>query len=96
MFFAFSVDNRTIRLQALDGQRNHPFPKPFITTWNTGDDTSITIPTTGSGYDYSVYWENTTDAGHNGILTNQTSSVTIDFGTSGTYRVEIHRSQEGR
>ena len=56
----------------------------FITTWqidNDGDD--ITIPTTGSGYDYEIDW------GDGTVETNQTGSATHTYATAGTYTVEI-------
>lgn len=52
----------------------------FITTWktdNTGtsNSTSITIPTTGSGYNYDVDWNNDGTFDQFGL----TGSVTHDF-----------------
>ncbi|MEM7551493.1 MAG: BspA family leucine-rich repeat surface protein [Bacteroidota bacterium] len=68
--------------------------QPFITTWRTDNpgesaDNQIIIPTTGSGYDYNVFWEEVGNTGNNGTLTNITGNVTIDFPTPGTYQVEI-------
>ncbi|HMP99492.1 MAG TPA: BspA family leucine-rich repeat surface protein [Cyclobacteriaceae bacterium] len=56
---------------------------PFITTWEVSGDLSITIPTIGSGYDYTVDWgdENIT-SGHNG-------NVTHTYGQAGIYTVSI-------
>ena len=63
---------------------------PFITTWKTdnpgaSNDSSITIPTEGGGYNYSVDWDN------DGIYdeTGVTGDVTHDFGTAGTYTIRI-------
>ncbi|MBK9255113.1 MAG: BspA family leucine-rich repeat surface protein [Saprospiraceae bacterium] len=63
---------------------------PFITTWKTdnpgtSNSTSITIPTTGTGYNYDVDWNN------DGIFDdlNVTGSVTHDYGSAGTYQVAI-------
>jgi surface protein len=63
---------------------------PFITTWKTdnpgsSNSTSITIPTTGTGYNYDVDWNN------DGIFDdlNVTGSITHDYGTAGTYQVAI-------
>jgi surface protein len=60
----------------------------FITTWktdNTGtsDDNQITIPTTGSGYDYSVDW------GDGNSDTGVTGSITHTYASAGTYTVSI-------
>jgi surface protein len=62
----------------------------FVTTWktnNTGtsNSTSITIPTLGSGYNYSVDWNNDGVVDQTGI----TGSVTHDFGSAGTYIIRI-------
>ncbi len=64
--------------------------KPFITTWktdNTGtsNSTSITIPTTGTGYNYDVDWNNDGMFDEFGL----TGSVTHNYGTAGTYTVAI-------
>ncbi|MCB9033303.1 MAG: BspA family leucine-rich repeat surface protein [Chitinophagales bacterium] len=64
--------------------------EPFITTWKTDNagvssSTSITIPTTGTGYNYDVDWNN------DGIFDefNITGNVTHDFGVAGTYTIRI-------
>ncbi|UXX79961.1 BspA family leucine-rich repeat surface protein [Reichenbachiella carrageenanivorans] len=63
---------------------------PFVTTWKPTD-TSITIPTTGSGYNYDVYWENTANTTENGTQTARTTNTTISGLTAGqTYRVKIN------
>src|SRR5690606_14297664 len=59
-------------------------PNVFITEWNTEATTSITIPTIGIGYNYSVYWENMSNPSVNGILTNQTGNAIINSLTSNT------------
>jgi len=67
---------------------------PFITTWKTDNpgsssDTQITIPTTGTGYDYIVFWEevgNPSNSGNNGPFTGD---AIIDFPSIGTYQVSI-------
>ena len=68
-------------------------PDEFVTTWKTdnpgvSNSTSITIPTTGSGYNYDVDWDD------DGIFeqTGITGSVTHDFGTAGTKTVRIKGS----
>src|SRR6056297_832498 len=67
---------------------------PFITIWKTdnegsSNDNQITIPTTGGGYDYDVYWESTTSSAINGTESDNTGDLTITFPSAGTYRVEI-------
>src|SRR6056297_1382572 len=67
---------------------------PFITTWRTdnegsSNDNQITIPTTGGGYNYDVYWESTTSSAINGMEPDNTGDLTITFPSAGTYRVEI-------
>ena len=68
--------------------------QPFITTWKTDNsgtssNTQITIPTTGTGYDYDIYWEEVDNGSNNGTLTGQTGDATIDFGATGTFQIEI-------
>jgi len=62
----------------------------FVTTWKTdnpgtSNNTSITIPTIGGGYNYDVDWNN------NGIFeqTGITGNVTHDFGVVGNYAIRI-------
>ncbi len=62
----------------------------FITTWKTDNagtsgSTSITIPTTGTGYNYDVDWNNDGTFDEFGL----TGSITHDFGTAGTYTIRI-------
>ena len=56
----------------------------FITTWQTtSSNETITIPTTGSGYNYSVDWgDGTIEAGFTG-------SATHEYTVANTYTVEI-------
>jgi surface protein len=61
---------------------------PFTTTWktdNTGDsdDDQITIPTTGTGYNYSVDW------GDGSSDDNVTGNITHTYTSPGTYTVLI-------
>ncbi len=70
---------------------------PFITTWKTDNpgtsaNNQITIPTTGGGYNYNIYWEQVGNSAINGTLSNQTGNVTITFPVVGIYRVEISGS----
>lgn len=68
---------------------------PFITTWKSdnpgeSEDTQITIPThPDETYNYTVFWVNVDDENHNGTIADIDGSVTIEFGTPGTYRVKI-------
>jgi len=65
-------------------------PAPFITTWQVEPaELAIKIPTTGGGYNYTVYWENTANPAQNGTLTGQTGSATFTVPEAGLYRVEI-------
>lgn len=62
----------------------------FVTTWKTdnpgsSNSTSITIPTTGTGYNYSVDWDNNGTFEQTGI----TGNVTHNFGVAGTYTIRI-------
>jgi surface protein len=62
----------------------------FITTWKTNNagtsgSTSITIPTTGGGYNYDVDWDNNGTFEQTGI----TGNVTHNFGVAGTYTIKI-------
>ncbi|MDY0265724.1 MAG: hypothetical protein RBR12_11165, partial [Sulfurospirillum cavolei] len=62
----------------------------FITTWKTDNSgtsnaTSITIPTTGGGYNYDVDWNNDGTFDDVGV----TGNITHDYGTAGTYTVAI-------
>jgi surface protein len=66
----------------------------FITTWRTNNSGTtnpdqIRIPTTGTGYSYSVYWEEVGNATNNGTLSAQTGTIDITFPSAGDYRVEI-------
>lgn len=68
----------------------------FITTWKTdnpgtSDDNQITIPTTGTGYNYNVSWEEVgNEAGNNGSESGGLSGAhTITFPSAGTYRIFI-------
>ncbi|MCB0534825.1 MAG: BspA family leucine-rich repeat surface protein, partial [Saprospiraceae bacterium] len=65
----------------------------FITTWKTdnpgvSNSTSITIPTTGSGYNYEVDWDNDGIYDQSGL----TGDVTHNFGAAGTYTIRIRGS----
>ncbi|MGB0525086.1 MAG: BspA family leucine-rich repeat surface protein, partial [Flammeovirgaceae bacterium] len=57
--------------------------KAFMTTWEIPASLTITIPTTGSGYDYTVYW------GDGTIERNVTGDATHTYATTGTYTVVI-------
>ena len=56
----------------------------FITTWRAiTDGESITIPTTESGYDYSVDW------GDGNVTSNELGNATHNYAIAGDYQVEI-------
>ena len=59
-------------------------PTLFITTWRTtGSNESITIPTTGTGYNYTVDWgDSTADTDHTGPASHT-------FATPASYTVRI-------
>ncbi|WP_338763754.1 BspA family leucine-rich repeat surface protein [Bernardetia sp. ABR2-2B] len=63
---------------------------PFITTWVATGGT-ITIPTTGTGYNYDITWTNLTNAGVNeGTITARTGNYTITGLEDGsTYQIDI-------
>lgn len=67
----------------------------FITTWDTtksgtSSSTQITIPGTGSGYNYSIYWESLSSSTATGTIATSTSaSKTITFPEAGQYKVAI-------
>ena len=58
----------------------------FVTTWRVTADQTITIPTTGSDYDYAVNW------GDNSTSTNQTENATHTYAIAGDYEVRISGS----
>lgn len=67
---------------------------PFITVWNSSnvgvsDSTQIIIPTTGTGYDYDISWEDTSNTAINGSLSGLTGNDTVTFPAPGVYRVSI-------
>ncbi|MFY0690212.1 MAG: BspA family leucine-rich repeat surface protein [Cyclobacteriaceae bacterium] len=58
--------------------------RPFITTWQTTTASeSITIPTTGTGYDYSVNW------GDGTVQSGYTGDASYTYASAGTYTVSI-------
>ena len=66
----------------------------FVTTWKTDNpgtssNTQITIPASGSGYNYNVTWEEIGNPSNTGSSSGNTVSITIDLPSSGIYRVEI-------
>ncbi|UOY06553.1 BspA family leucine-rich repeat surface protein [Muricauda sp. SCSIO 64092] len=68
----------------------------FITTWQVGEnsigdgDLSITIPTEGSGYDYTVDWgEDSDNDGINDKSQNVTGNADHTYSGAGTYTVSI-------
>ncbi len=56
----------------------------FITTWETtANNENITIPTTGSGYNYTVDW------GDGTAITSETGNALHEYATAGNYSVRI-------
>ncbi len=67
-----------------DGGNSCDFTDAFITAWETTtDNESITIPTTGAGYNYAVDW------GDGTIEVAITGDATHSYATAGTYQVKI-------
>ena len=71
-------------------------PDNFITTWDTTKlkigstpDNQIRIQGSGSGYNYDVYWENTSSSSINGTTTSTSNNLVLTFPEPGIYRVEI-------
>ena len=87
-----------IRIQVNDGTLNYSkgftitvsdealATDDFVTTWQVTEDQTITIPTTGSDYDYAVNW------GDNNTSTNQTENATHTYAVAGDYEVRISGS----
>ena len=58
--------------------------RPFITEWQTtGAAETITIPTTGGGYNYTVNW------GDGTIESGKTGNASHEYAIAGTYDVSI-------
>ena len=77
--------NSIIPLLVLTFCTYEAFSQPFITTWKTNNpgksaSNQITIPTTGAGYSYSIYWEQVGNAAINGTIPGPiTGNHTITF-----------------
>src|SRR6056297_3549274 len=80
---------------AVYGQITPGDPGNFITVWNTENPGSsannqIRIPhANGETYNFTLYWEDTTDPLVNGTETFTTPFFTVTFPDPGIYRVEI-------
>ncbi len=60
------------------------FTNAFVTTWQTTtDNETITIPTTGAGYNYIVDW------GDGTAITSETGNATHTYTSAGAYEVKI-------
>lgn len=57
---------------------------PFITTWRVTDGQTITVPTTGTGYDYEVDWGD-----GSAVETGITGDATHTYTIAGDYSVSI-------
>ena len=61
-----------------------PTQRPFVTTWQTTTpNENITIPTTGTGYNYTVDW------GDGTVENGFTGNATHTYVTAGTHTVSI-------
>ncbi|TAH28425.1 MAG: BspA family leucine-rich repeat surface protein, partial [Cytophagales bacterium] len=60
---------------------------PFVTTWVTTTNT-ITIPTTGTGYNYSIAWENISNPG---LSNNSATGITGNYTITGLQNGDIYR-----
>ncbi len=96
VFLVVGLTTLTLQLIGIVNLASHPVyadainTTDFVTTWKTdnsgtSNDSSITIPTNGNGYNYSVDWNNDGIPDQTGI----TGSVTHDFGIPGTYTIRI-------
>ncbi len=71
------------------------FGQAFITIWKTDNpgtsaSSQITIPTIGTGYSYSIYWEQAGSPLINGTIPGPiTGNHTITFPSAGIYRIHI-------
>ncbi|MBK6265046.1 BspA family leucine-rich repeat surface protein [Marivirga sp. S37H4] len=66
----------------------------FVTIWKTdnpgtSEANQISIPTTGTGYNYDIFWEEVGNNNNNGTLSGIAGNTTIDFPSAGTYRLSI-------
>ena len=62
----------------------------FVTTWRTtSDNESITIPTTESGYDYTVDWGDPNATPTDAVTSGHTGNATHQYAAAGTYTVRI-------
>lgn len=69
----------------IDGDKDCP-DLPFITTWQTtAANETITIPTTGTGYNYDIDWDNNGTFDDFGI----TGNATHTYATAGTHTIAI-------
>ncbi len=59
----------------------------FVTTWDTGASTAITIPANGGGYLYDVDWNNDGTFDDIGV----TGNITHNFGSTGNYTIRIRQ-----
>ncbi|XOV93207.1 MAG: BspA family leucine-rich repeat surface protein [Bacteroidota bacterium] len=59
------------------------YSRPFITTWQATASETITIPTTGTGYNYTVNW------GDGNIESGFTGDASHTYNNAGTYTVSI-------
>lgn len=82
------MEKTTLLFCILLGWASGAMAQPFITTWKTdnsgtSNNDQITIPTTGSGYNYTVNW------GDGNTNSGVTGDITHTYSSPGTYTVEI-------
>ncbi len=79
------LTSSTYNWSITDGGFGCDFTNAFITTWQTTTaNESITIPTTGSGYNYAVDW------GDGIIESGFTGDATHQYATAGIYTIKIN------
>ena len=96
--FKSTANKRSTIAADLYAVRNKPGAasefRPFVTTWKTDNpgnsiNNQIEIPTTGTGYNYNIYWEEVNNPTNNGKLTGINGNHIISFPRPGTYRIKI-------
>ena len=89
LLFCNNEDDRNVLISApnnwtISGDNLGCPELPFVTSWEvTSMEPSVTIPTAGTGYDYTIDW------GDGTIETNQTGNATHTYTSSGIYSISI-------
>lgn len=87
--FLFLLKTVNLHSQIIPGS-----PENFVTIWqsdNPGNttNTQIEIPTNGSGFNYNIYWESTSNSSVNDTIFGVTGTRVIAFPSAGEYKIEI-------